>query len=204
MKKVIIIGHGISAFKNKNGKKIDTFDEVYRFINAKNYKETEKYVGKKTTHFIVKKKHKINIDNGITTNKILGIKKKIKRSRRAGIKILYANGCFNLNKSNEEESLENIPEKYVNMFSLDKLKSPFKPRSGLKLLFMLLNTNKQVTLCGFDVFGLNEEDDDDLEYGNGLQHYWDIQHKKGIYLHDPHIESKIIIQLIKEKKVVLL
>ena len=199
MKKVIIIGHGISAFKKKMGARIDKFDEVYRFLNAKNPKKMQKFIGLKTTHYLVKKKYKLKIDNENTSKRIRDLKRKIKRSRRKGIKILYDNSCFDY--PDEEGSLEGIPKEYVKMFNLDKLKSSFKPRLGLKLIFMLLKTYKKITLYGFDVFGIDKETD--KIYGNGLQHYWGKQ-KKNISEHDPHLESKIILQLMKEGKVSLM
>jgi hypothetical protein len=205
MKEVIIIGHGISAFKKKMGKKINNFDEVYRFINAKNTKELEQYIGTKTTHLVVKKKYKVKVNNGDKSKQMLEAKRTINKCKKEGIKLLSTNDCFLMNEFDKERHARLngsetafIPEEYVKMFNLE---SSFKPRLGLKLIFMLLKTYKQITLYGFDIFGLNKKHD--LEYGNGLQHYWGIQ-KKNISDHDPHLESKIILQLIKEGKVCLM
>ena len=54
-KTAIIVGNGISAIKKEKGKLIDKFDYVYRFYPYETNKY-HKYVGKKTTHLIVKKK----------------------------------------------------------------------------------------------------------------------------------------------------
>ena len=55
-KKIIIVGNGISATEKKKGKLIDTFDQVYRFYPYK-IDGFEDYIGKKTTHVILKLKH---------------------------------------------------------------------------------------------------------------------------------------------------
>ncbi len=45
---VIIVGNGTSILDSKNGKSIDSFDDVVRF-NSFRIKDYEEYTGKKTT-----------------------------------------------------------------------------------------------------------------------------------------------------------
>ena len=116
---------------------------------------------------------------------------------------MYTNECFLTNdeERNRYERLEQnpiafIPEKYVKLFNLEKQEPRFIPRSGLKLIFLLLKTFETVTIHGFDIFG------NDSKYGNGIQHYWGKQRSKTA--HDPEMESKILTYLINEGKVNIL
>ena len=203
---VIIVGNGLSATKKEKGKLIDKFDYVYRFYPYETDKY-HKYVGKKTTHLIVKKKHHRKIAEGIESKDIKEAKKFINNAKKQGIELLYTNECFLTNDDDKkkyaelnENPIAFIPEKYVRQFELDKQEPRFIPRSGLKLIFLLLKIYNTVTIHGFDIFGIDSKDDS--KYGNGIQHYWGKQSSKTA--HDPEMESKILNYLIKEGKVELL
>lgn len=200
---VIIVGNGISILNKENGKKINQFTSVYRFYPNKtdNY---EKFIGKKTTHLVVPKKIHRKISEGINDKEIKNAKKFLDQVHKEGVKLLHTNDCFLFNdddKKRYHELNENpiafIPEEYVKQFELDKQEPRFIPRSGLKLIFLLLKTYKQVLIYGFDIFGLNKKND--IKYGDGIQHYWGKQSSKTA--HDPQLESKIILFLINEGKV---
>ena len=205
-KTAIIVGNGLSAIKKEYGNQIDNFDFIYRFYPYE-IEKYHKYVGRKTTHLIVKKKHHRKITEGIESKEIKEAKNFIKNAKKQGIEILYTNECF-LNDDDERERYKKleqnpiafIPEKYVKLFNLEKQEPRFIPRSGLKLIFLLLKTFKTVTIHGFDIFGLHYKDD--AKYGNGIQHYWGKQRSKTA--HDPRIESKIITYLLNEGKIIQL
>lgn len=199
----IIVGNGLSATKKEKGKLIDKFDYVYRFYPYETDKY-HKYVGKKTTHLIVKKKHHRKIEQGIESKDIKEAKKIINNSKKQGIELLYTNECFLTNDDErqrynklEQNPIAFIPEKYVKLFNLEKQEPRFIPRSGLKLIFLLLKTFETITIHGFDIFGIDSKNDS--TYGNGIQHYWGKQSSKTA--HDPSLESKIIRFLINEGKV---
>ena len=205
-KKAIIVGNGLSAIKKEKGKLIDKFDYVYRFYPYETDKY-HKYVGKKTTHLIVKKKHHRKIAEGIESKDIKEAKKFINNAKKLGIEVLYTNECFLTNDDErerynklEQNPIAFIPEKYVKLFNLEKQEPRFIPRSGLKLIFCLLKTFETVTIHGFDIFGLNKTDDSN--YGNGIQHYWGKQRSKTA--HDPSLESNILIFLKNEGRINLL
>jgi len=202
----IIVGNGLSATKKEKGKLIDKFDEVYRFYPYETDKY-HKYVGKKTTHLIVKKKHHRKIAEGVESKHIKEAKKIINNAKKQGIELLYTNECFLTNDDErqrynklEQNPIAFIPEKYVKLFNLEKQDPRFIPRSGLKLIFLLLKSFETVTIHGFDIFGIDSKDDS--KYGNGIQHYWGNQRSKTA--HDPEMESNILIYLINEGKINIL
>jgi len=200
---VIIVGNGISILNKENGKKINKFTSVYRFYPNKTDKY-EKFIGDKTTHLVVPKKIHRKISEGIKDKEIKNAKKFLDKVHKEGVKLLYTNDCFLFNDDDKkryhelnEDPIAFIPEQYVTLFELDKQEPRFIPRSGLKLVFLLLKTFEQVTIYGFDIFGLNKKDD--IKYGDGIQHYWGKQSSKTA--HEPQLESKILLYLIKEGKV---
>lgn len=202
-KTAIIVGNGLSAIKKEKGKLIDNFNYIYRFYPYETDKYN-KYVGKKTTHLIVKKKHHRKIAEGIESKDIKEAKKFINIAKKQGIALLYTNDCFLTNDDERERynklqqnPISFIPLKYVELFNLEKQEPRFIPRSGLKLIFLLLKTFETVTIHGFDLFGIDSKDDS--TYGNGIQHYWGKQRSKTA--HDPEMESTIIRYLINEGKV---
>ena len=75
-------------------------------------------------------------------------------------------------------------------------------RSGLLLIFNLLETYPCVYLHGFDIVGFKEKKEQERGYQNGVQHFWGGFNKSNC--HDPKIESKIIKELQKDGKVLFL
>ena len=198
-KNAIIVGNGLSALKKEKGKEIDKFDFIYRFYPYELGKY-EKYVGKKTSHLIVKKKHHRKIAEGVETKEIKEASKFINNAKKSGIILLYTNDCFLINQEERdryhklaENPIAFIPEQYVKLFDLENQENRFIPRSGLKLIFLLLKTYETVTIYGFDIDSID---------GTGIQHYWGKQRSKTA--HDPEMESRIIIHLINEGKVKVL
>jgi hypothetical protein len=181
-KKIIIVGNGISATEKKKGKLIDTFDQVYRFYPYK-IDGFEDYIGKKTTHVILKLKHEKRIKKDISKN--INIDNNIISYCQQNNIEIYNNKTF--------KYINNTPEFYKNKFNFNT-----KPRAGLKLIFLLLEDYECVYLYGFDIFGPDAKKNE--KYGNGINHYW--THTQYIKTsHDPKLESEIILYLKDAGKV---
>lgn len=177
-KKIVLIGHGVSALEKPNGSVIDKFDEVYRFINGlesiENYKE---FIGTKITHIVYKNKGSIDISNIINTNK--------------NIKILQARKYIKLHKNLLFREYYN---KIYNITNNErKFRYDFKARNGLKLIFYLLKNYKQIYIYGFD---LTEKKNEYV-----FKFFRKKGHKTG---HNTLKETEIILKLIEDGRIKLL
>ena len=177
-KKIVLIGHGVSALEKPNGSVIDNFDEVYRFINGlESIEKYKEFIGTKITHIVYKNKGIIDISNIINTNK--------------DIKILKAREYYKLHKNLL------FQEYYNKIYSITdnekKFTINFKPRNGLKVIFFLLNTYKQIYIYGFDLTEKKNE--------NIFKFFRKKGHKTG---HNTLKETEIILKLIEDGRIKLL
>jgi hypothetical protein len=129
---VIIVGNGTSILDSKNGKSIDSFDDVVRF-NSFRIKDYEEYTGKKTTIWFTCNSHHIRDINSF--------------------KSVYVHTWeWDKNKCQLFKSFYNLRNDCVKTdreFVRSKIPLP-SPSTGLIAIYMMLEKFPKVTITGFD------------------------------------------------------
>lgn len=129
---IIIVGNGTSILDNKNGVKIDSFDDVVRF-NSFRIKDYEEYTGAKTTIWFTCNSHhikKINLFKEVYVHTWEWDKQKCKLFKSFQN---HRKDCF---KTEREFVRSNIPIS--------------APSTGMIAIYMMLEKYSNVTITGFD------------------------------------------------------
>ena len=213
-KSVIFVGNGYSLYNSKLGSKIDTFDEVFRFNEARLINQEED-VGKKFTQWVYYNPSK-RVQKFVDIHKRRGwdintIKESVKDI--TGIwHFCNRKSYLNIKKFDKHASLTpldllNICKRYQSNDSiLEITKDNPQAHTGFITLYLLSKSYDKIYITGFDFFG---QTNPDIKYC----HYWDIADKSGENLYkdnklnrvvNPKIdmEYQIINGLIKQGKII--
>lgn len=179
-KPAILIGNGPSVLSVRNGKRIDSFDEIFRFNRYKT-NGFEDFVGSRTTVWCTFGRGEVPSDNVVPD------------------KVLFTHGQQG-KPSGTPSHIWRIPLSFYNNLRnkiIKDINNPnVLPTSGLLVISWLLeNMYDSLTITGFDCFSKER---------SKQHHYWNKGPFSKPKEHNGDWELNLLRQLIKEGKLIFL